>query len=184
MKRFIYILTLLSLANYSAAQSLYSETQYKSLVADPIAKQIGDSVTVLVIETSKAKTNAQDQDSGSLDVGGRLSTTGRSEQGSIGLNLGYDTGSTNTRGGELRAQISVDIKQQDQLGRLYIEGRQEIVVDGEEQFLSISGWIRPEHIMSNNTILSTRISNSKIEYTGYDTEEEGFFSRFLSWIGF
>ncbi len=168
----------------AGAQSLFSEAEYKSLVADPIAKQVGDSVTVLVIETSKAKTNSQDQDDGSLDVGGKFSTTNRSEQGSIGLNLGYDARSANARGGELRAQISVDIKHQDHLGRLYIEGRQVIVVDGEEQFLSISGWIRPEHIMANNTVLSTRISNSRIEYTGYDTEEEGFFSRLLSWIGF
>ncbi|MBU2705928.1 flagellar basal body L-ring protein FlgH [Zooshikella marina] len=166
------------------ATSLYSEDTYQSLVEDPIAKKVGDSVTVLVVEKSSAATNNQSNNDQSVNVGGKFSTSTREEKGSLGLNFGYNGTDSATRYGKLQAQITVDIIEKDRLGRLRLEGKQKILIDGEEQFISVKGWIRPEHIDSNNNILSTRISQADIEYTGFDNDEPGFFTRFFSWLGF
>ncbi|MBU2711654.1 flagellar basal body L-ring protein FlgH [Zooshikella harenae] len=180
----LLLLTSCIVYGQASATSLYSEDTYQSLIEDPIAKKVGDSVTVLIVEKSSAATNNQSNNDQSLNVGGKFSTSTREEKGSLGLNFGYDGTDTSTRYGKLQAQITVDIIEKDRLGRLRLEGKQKILIDGEEQFISVKGWIRPEHIDQNNNILSTRISQADIEYTGFDNDEPGFFTRFFSWLGF
>ena len=75
----------------------------------------------------------------------------------------------------MKAAITASITEESKNGLLKVEGKQQIIVDGQKQIISVSGWIRSSDISSENTVLSTRLSDANIEYTGF--ENRGFFQR-------
>ena len=68
-------------------------------------------------------------------------------------------------------------------GNLYIEGRRQIRVNNETQFIILSGLIRPTDISPNNTVLSSYIADAKIEYLGSgsvsDKQRPGWLGRIV-----
>jgi len=71
-------------------------------------------------------------------------------------------------------------------GNLVIEGRQTIVINGEEQVIVVSGIVRPQDIEPDNTVLSTYIADATIVYNGTgpigDAQEPGLLTRLLNWL--
>ena len=47
-----------------------------------------------------------------------------------------------------------------------MQGQQGLVINGEEQSISVEGTLRTEDIDSDNTVLSNRLTNARIEFTG------------------
>ena len=73
------------------------------------------------------------------------------------------------------------------LGDLIVKGEQHITVNHEDQVITLQGVIRPEDVSADNSILSTRIANAKIIYTGQgsvtESQKHGFIYKFLSFLG-
>jgi flagellar L-ring protein precursor FlgH len=71
-------------------------------------------------------------------------------------------------------------------GYLYIQGRRQIRVNNEVQHMVLSGIIRPVDISTDNTILSSFISDARIEYTGSgpvsDKQRPGWGTRIIDVI--
>ena len=162
--------------------SLFSESTFRPMVSDSLARHVGDSVTVLIVETSRAKSSSGDKQDASLNASANLSLTNRTEKGSLGL--GYDLAGNDVtnRAGDLKAMITADILSIDDRGRFYVSGQQIISVNGQEQFITVSGWIRPDHIDAYNRIVSSRLSQAKIEYAGFEPEDKGIMDTILGWF--
>lgn len=169
------------------ADSFYSEKSYVSLVSDKRAARLGDSVTVLVIETSSAKANTDSSTDRSLGISAGLDLTDRSEAGDLELGMSRDSAGGTSRNGQLRAQLSATVTKIDTNGRFFVEGTQTILVNGETQEITLKGWLRPEDIASNNATLSTRLAEAEITYSGVgdqgDTNEPGWIHWFFAKIG-
>lgn len=163
---------------YSAcAQNIFNEYDFQSYVSDQRAYTIGDTVTLLIYEVSSAESLVETEKDGGFDVGGGFSRisnqaggvsdgSGRFERGTVDLSYGVASGMETERAGILKAQLSVEIKDIDDVGKFLIGGYQKIVINGEEQFISVSGWIRPSDIDQDNSVISTRLSGAEIEYSG------------------
>ena len=139
-------------------------------------------MTLLIIENAKASTANGNNANHDFSFGAGYSTD--RDQGDANVNVGMDhqAGEGRQRSGTLTAAITVWIKEKkDDL--LKVSGSQEIIVDGEKQFISVSGWVRASDISRENTVVSTRLSDAAIEYSGYDdgAKDTGFFSRMFSW---
>ncbi|HLF22353.1 MAG TPA: flagellar basal body L-ring protein FlgH, partial [Burkholderiales bacterium] len=71
-------------------------------------------------------------------------------------------------------------------GDLRVKGKQDISVNDEVQTLLVEGRVRQQDIGANNTVLSTRLSDAKISYTGdgllAEKQRPGILTRFLSWL--
>lgn len=183
----LLVLSLVMLSIQVQADSFYSEESYVSLVGDKRAARLGDSVTVLVIETSSAEASTDSSTDRNLGISAGLNLTDRNEAGDLEMGMSRDSSGGTSRNGRLRAQLSATVTQKDANGRFFVEGKQTILVNGETQEITLTGWLRPEDIESNNATLSTRLADAEITYSGVgdqgDTNEPGWIHWFFAKIG-
>jgi flagellar L-ring protein precursor FlgH len=167
--------------------SMIDPTTYRGLAEDRRAHRVGDTLTVLVVETSRASAAANTDSANNVNLGGELRTPHHDYNGSLGLS-GSDSGAgQTTRSGAVQAQIAVRVVGIDDSGTLRIHGEQSVVVNGESQRIALSGSVRPEDISTANTILSNRISEANIEFTGRgdvsEPQRRSLIYRITKWLG-
>lgn len=174
-------------AGHCAAESLFEPEKFSSLTEDVRAREVGDAITLLILETSSAKAQADTSTDQELGVNANLSDTERSESANLDLGMSRGASGATARQGALKAQISARIEQVEESGMLFINGIQEIVVNGEQQVIKASGWVRADDITPENTVYSSRLTDAKIEYTGYgsvgDANTEGYLYKMLNFLG-
>lgn len=170
------------------AENLYDESTFRSMVADQKAYRVGDAVTVLIVEAATAETRADSSEKADFGISAGVSDD--QDNHGVGFSVGTDSAGAGrtSRSGQLRAMISARIDQQLPSGDLVLHGSQVITVNGEQQRISLQGTVRPVDIASDNTVLSTRLSESKIDFVGEGwvarNQKTGFFGRLLQFVGF
>ncbi|GJM44472.1 MAG: flagellar L-ring protein [Gemmatimonadota bacterium] len=158
-----------------------------SLFSDHSAFQVGDIVTVLIVESSTAtkstltRTNVEAEHSmSSLD---KLDFLGMWDMDTDNRSVGE--GST-ARRGELQARITVEIMEVTPAGLLRVEGTRSVLVNGEEEIITLRGSLRAQDIQADNTVLSAYLSNAAIEYSGKgvlaNAERPGYLTRIFNWL--
>jgi len=160
---------------------------YRGLSADRRAHQLGDTLTVLVTETARASASANTGAGSNVQLGATTQTHNGSHVYGLGLS-GNDTGQGNTtRAGTLQAQLAVRVTAVEPAGMLRIHGEQLVVVNGEKQQFILTGLVRSEDISTGNTILSNRISEANIEFTGHgdvsESQRRSILYRITRWLG-
>jgi len=170
---------------------------------DRRARGLGDIVTVNIVEEASASQEAETStsrnsvlDAALDDVFGlpndfgikNFLKSGQPFSPSIKGDYKRDfkgSGST-TRKETLVARVSAKVVQVLPGGNLFIQGRREIKVNREKQFIVLEGVIRPDDISPANTVASTQIADAKIRYTGRgvlsDVQGPGWLARIMDWI--
>jgi flagellar L-ring protein precursor FlgH len=169
-----------------AADSLLNRDVYRPLVADQRAYRPGDNLTVLITETASASATAKTVTNKKGGVTG--SASANDDSVSAGANLGeeFTGGGSVERTGRLLGQITVVVQAVVGSGDLLVKGEQEILVNDDKQWISVEGRVRPSDVRSDNTVLSTRIGDARIKYSGNgllaEKQKPGILTRFLSWL--
>ncbi|MDD5170633.1 MAG: flagellar basal body L-ring protein FlgH, partial [Syntrophales bacterium] len=95
-----------------------------------------------------------------------------------------NTGDTN-RGNKLQAKIAGRVIRRLENGNLLVEGRKQVTVNAEDQFLVITGIVRPADVTSDNYVSSQNIADMRVVYTGmgvlHDKDYTGWGTRILDW---
>jgi len=149
--------------------SLWSERS-ESLYADFKARNVGDLLTIVVLESTVAAANAETKtsksESASTTAGiGPFLKFFLPELGASGKTDSSGTGST-TRSGSLTTRLSVVVVETLPGGVLKIEGTRTIQINGETQKLVLMGLVRIKDVRSDNTVLSTHVANAEIKLEG------------------
>ena len=183
MYRIVFLMLLSSLVQ---AADLYDEESYVSLVSDRIARNIGDSITVLIYETTAASASANTDTSRNTNIGGSVVDSGGPESRRLGLNSDFNGSGGVNRKGNLLASITARVVDIDESGELLVEGKQFIEMNEDKQTITLSGRLRQSDIGANNTVISTRLSDAKISYlaegTLADQQKPGWITRLFNWI--
>lgn len=169
-----------------------------SLYTDKKAKRAEDVITVLIMENAKAsndtKTNTDKEQDAGIDIqpfnvawGGAAGAQYSPKVGfSGGVNQKYRGKGATSREGEVKATLSARIVAVYDNGNLLIEGNKEVEVNNEKEILRVSGIVRPEDISADNTVLSEKIADARIQYTGqgdnHQAARPGLLARFFNWI--
>ncbi len=174
--------------------TLLERNGYRPLVADQRAFRPGDNLTVLITESATASTTATTTTNKDGTLSGSLSasrdgtnpyTRGLTAAAEIAED--FKGGGKIERAGKLLARITVVVQSIEANGNLRVKGDQEIFVNEEKQRISVEGSVRPQDILTDNTVLSTRLGQAKIELTGQgllaEKQKPGILTRFLSWLG-
>jgi flagellar L-ring protein precursor FlgH len=105
----------------------------------------------------------------------------------FGLHGKGKAGAKTGRNGKIKASLTVHIKEVFPNSTYLVEGAQTITINGEQQQILLSSIVRPEDISPQNTILSTRLSDAHISYSGNgtvsDSQNRNYFYKILSFVG-
>lgn len=167
-------------------ESLIDPGRYRALAADHRAYRTGDVLTINVLETTRARSQAATEAGSELDLGVGLSSPSTSYDANLGINGGNASGAQTTRVGELRTQISAQVVEVDANGLLRISGEQSLMVNGERQQIRVTGLVRPEDIGSDNVVWSNRIANADLELLGVgvvsESQRQSILYRVFKWL--
>lgn len=183
----LLLLGCLMMSAHSLAESLYEESTFQALVADKKAFKVGDSLTVLVVESARAESRAGTGSNMGTNINANVSDTVSSHNAGLGVGASSGGDAVTSRLGFLSAQLAVTVTEIDPSGMLKVTGEQTIVINGEEQKIVISGSVRQEDISKNNTLLSNRLTNAHIEFSGdgivSKAQDTGIFYKIFQWLG-
>jgi flagellar L-ring protein precursor FlgH len=189
--------------------SLWTEGR-GGLFTDYRAHVAGDIVTIKITENAKASKSATTDLSKKNDVKfgipslfgletaadarrDRVEADNAAGAAAIGLDLSSllaassektfaGDGSTE-RSGKLEATLTAVVTRVLPSGNLFIEGRRRINLNEENQYLLLTGIIRPEDIAPDNTIPSSMIADASISYYGEgrvaDQQRQGWFTTLM-----
>lgn len=175
------------------------ENSRNMLFTDNKARYVNDIVTIIIDESSSGQNQASTNSSkntltnagisamlglntsiinSNANLGGKLSVGGESTSSLKGAG---DT----SRGGRLQARLTARVVRVLDNGNLLIEGRRQLTLNAEDQFIVITGVIRLEDITAENWVLSSNIADARILYTGSgvlaDKQHPGWLTRALDW---
>jgi flagellar L-ring protein precursor FlgH len=169
------------------ADSLYREDRYQPLVSDRKAQRVGDSITVLVLETASASASADTSTDRNTGLGMSIKNPIYDKNVTVGVNDDFAGRGKVQRSGKLLAQITVTVESVEANGDLNVKGEQLLEVNDEKQAIKLEGRIRRADISETNTVPSNRLANARISYVGDgilgDTQKPGILTRILRWLG-
>jgi flagellar L-ring protein precursor FlgH len=145
----------------------------KAFFKDQRAKQIGDILTVMVnIADNASLGNKTSQTRSDTEAGTLASVFGIPGPSNLTSALTSSSGPSHMGEGIVNRTETISIKlaaiitQSLPNGNLVIHGKQEIRVNNEMREIELSGVVRREDIMSNNTISYEKIAQARISYGG------------------
>ena len=180
--------------HYAAATgSLFSANYASNLYDDSKPHGIGDIVTVMMEEQTTAAKSADaglsksnDSSMDPLAVGGQDLKIGGDYTFSYSLSNSnkFNGQASANQSNSLTGSITVEVVEVLANGNLVIRGEKWLTLNSGDEYIRLSGTIRPDDISFENTIASNRISNARIQYSGtgtqQDMQEPGFLARFFN----
>ncbi|WP_439437554.1 flagellar basal body L-ring protein FlgH [Salinivibrio costicola] len=176
----------------TATGSLFNTSQQRDLYNGSKPSGLGDIVTVMLEENTQAQKSASsdlaksnDLSMDPLSLGGEEITIGERTLSYEVSNDNSSTGSSSAdQSNSLQGSISVQVINVLANGNLMVRGEKWLTLNTGDEYIRLSGTIRPADIGPDNTIASTRISNARIQYSGtgerQDTQEQGWLARFFN----
>jgi flagellar L-ring protein precursor FlgH len=150
-------------------------TAYKGLFEERRAVRVGDTLTVVLNETTRASkdigTNARRNSSNNANAG--LGLSSGSSNKPIALNAGVNSnGNTNfdSKGGssasnQFSGTITVTVLEVLSNGNLNVAGEKRLAVGHEEEVIRFGGIVTPS-TLQGNSVLSSQVADARIEYRG------------------
>jgi flagellar L-ring protein FlgH len=181
--------------NAPAVGSIYSEAQ-SGLLQDTRALRVGDIVTIRISEHADARGGAStslsresNREAGVEEFMGLVKHLQASNPAidpstlySLVSDYQFKGNGQTSRAGSLEGRIGVRVRNEMPNGDLYVEGTKIVMINHEEYHLYISGVIRTADILPDNSIDSSLISDSRVEFTGSGDIEEQTQQGWLSWL--
>lgn len=188
MKKLILLLVLNTILQpLCHSVNLFDDRVYRPLIADRKAFLPGDVLTVIVLETSNAQTSADLSSGKEIQTALQASYNRHKYEAGIGLKGHGKARAKTERNGKIKASLTVQIKDILPNGNYLIEGRQLIKINGELQTIILGGVVRQEDISSQNTVLSTRLADAQITYSGdgsvSNSQRYNYVYKVLSFMG-
>jgi len=189
VKRGLTLLVITLLSGIASAGDLYKADTFTPLASDIRSFRVGDAITVMIVESSSAESQADSTANRETQMSANVTTLHAKTPG-VGLDLKRQNAgqADTTRAGQLQAEISVRIQEVAANGDLIVRGSQKILINGEQQRISVAGTVRPIDVSSDNVVLSTRLTDSEIEYSGKGfierNQQESWISRLFGLFGF
>jgi len=160
-----------------------------SLFADKRARDIGDLLTIQLVESTTAQTNASTQvaKESSIDIGAPnvfgmpVTVNGRDVlSASASGSRDFDASGRSAQSNRLQGSVTVTVVQRLPNGNLVVEGSKQIRLNQGNELVQVQGIVRPADIAPDNSVLSSRVGDARIVYGGRGAIAQ---SNAMGWLG-
>ncbi|WP_210395767.1 flagellar basal body L-ring protein FlgH [Motiliproteus sediminis] len=172
--------------------AIYQAGRGLSLYEDAKARQVGDILTVVLTEStsaSKSADNEIDKESNvTIDApsvfGKELKAFGNPLSANLGGGTRSFTGESEaTQNNSLSGNITVTVASVLPNGVLQVRGEKWMTLTSGDEYIRISGLVRPQDVQPDNTVASTKLADARITYSGtgafHDANEMGWLAKFF-----
>lgn len=188
MKKVMLLLWFACALAQAQVTSLYNEATFRPLTADHKAFRVGDLLTVQVFENSSASTTADTGTRRKNSLNAELTHGARrvAETG-IGVNGDFDGGGRTQRANRVLITLSVTVREVLPNGDLHVAGEQSLLINDEQQRVTLEGRVRTQDVSDANVVLSTRLADARITYIGEgdvsDRQQRAWWRKLLDRVG-
>ena len=174
----------------AASGSIYQAGTSRTLFEDRRARYVGDTMTILITETTSASTKSNTSASRSTSISASIPTiSGLPGKSLQGLDLSASSANSLAGKGDAAANnvftgsITVTVIEVLPNGNLQVSGEKQVSIGAGTEFIRLSGIVNPYFISTANTISSTNVADARIEYkeSGVISEAQimGWLARFF-----
>lgn len=172
--------------------SLYSEDSVINLFGDSKASRIGDLITIVLSEQTVSNKSANVGVGKSSEVslpsptilGGAVTLNGRTLESNFAQERDFNGEADAAQSNSLRGNITVTVVDVWPNGTLVVRGEKWMTLNRGSELIRISGLVRPDDVNNDNEVVSTKIANAQITYTGTGelaaSQKMGYMSRFFN----
>ncbi|WP_339805484.1 flagellar basal body L-ring protein FlgH [uncultured Marinobacter sp.] len=171
----------------SHSGSIYQSSRNYNLYGDTVALNVGDVLLVTLQESTTASKTAESSITKDNEIGlGDPSVLGRVFR--LGTNVNaerdFEGAAEADQSNSLAGSITVTVTEVLPNGVLHIRGEKWLSLTNGDEYIRLSGLVRPQDISPNNTISSNRIADARIAYGGtgdFDQANQmGWVARFFN----
>tara|TARA_R110001592_G_scaffold83774_1_gene248082 strand:- start:224 stop:958 length:735 start_codon:yes stop_codon:yes gene_type:complete len=172
--------------------SIFQSSRNFSFYGDQVALNVGDILTVLLDENTSASKSAdttyEKDDEVVLNeatiLGNNIATRGLSLLTNPSMERAFDGAAQSDQSNSLQGSISVTVSDVLPNGILRIQGEKWLKLNQGDEYIRITGLVRPQDIGTDNTILSSKVADARIAYGGTgafdDVNKQGWLTRFFN----
>ena len=175
------------------AGAIYAAGPTLQLYSDRRARDVGDLLTITLLENTTATTSANtatakesDLSIGTPSIFGAPVTLGGKDILSATANGKRDfTGKGNSaQSNRLQGSVTVTVVQRLPNGNLVVQGQKNLRLNQGDELVQVQGIVRPADIAQDNSIPSSRVADARIVYGGRgpvaQSNAMGWLSRFFN----
>ncbi|WDE13219.1 flagellar basal body L-ring protein FlgH [Thalassomonas haliotis] len=173
--------------------SLFKVNYVNNIYSDSKAHKVGDIISVILSESTQArksaKTEITKENSALLDPitgfgGNAINFKGDAIQFGLNQESDFSGDSKSDQGNSLSGNISVHVLRVLPNGNLMIRGEKWMTLNNGDEYIRLTGIIRAKDISSDNTVLSSKVANARIQYAGTgafaEVQEQGLITKFFN----
>ncbi len=175
--------------------SIFSSQYNLTLFRDVTASQVGDLITIILVEETTASKSADISTEKDTSISipnptilGRaanlITNRNRSLETTVDTENEFEGAGSANQSNRLDGRVTVVVEKVLPNGNLVIRGQKLISINQGDEFVRVTGLIRPQDITGENTILSTQVANAHFSYGGRgviaDSQAQGWLARFFN----
>lgn len=172
---------------------LYQAGYGMNLFQDGKAYRVGDLLTIVLEERTNAQKRASTSTSKDQSIGfgapnlfGSPVQLGSKDVLSASVSQGneFSGDGSSSQSNSLSGNVTVFVSEVLPNGNLIVRGEKQLTLNQGSEYVRFSGIVRPSDVKPDNTVLSTRVANAEIVYSGEgsmaDSNRMGWLARFFN----
>jgi flagellar L-ring protein precursor FlgH len=176
-----------------APGAIYAAGQEMTLFEDLRARRVGDVLTVVLREStsaSKRSSSSTKKDTSISLPGPTIAGRPVTANGTPILEMGvegsreFDGEGTASQSNQLVGNITVTVVERLANGNLVVQGQKWLRLNHGDEFVQITGIVRPYDVREDNTVTSDRVADARISYGGRgvlaNASKPGWLDRFFN----
>jgi len=171
--------------------AIYQAGSSMDLYSDGRAHRVGDIITVVLTERTQSSKSSSTETEKSTEIGvdmptvlGRdLKVFGNPLSASMSSDSSFEGEGSSDMSNSLSGNITVTVHQVLPNGTMLVRGEKWLTLNQGDEYIRISGLVRPQDISADNSVESTRLADARITYSGtgttHDANVMGWLARFF-----
>ena len=168
--------------------TIYQSSTAMHLFEDIKARRVGDIITIVLEESTQASKNAKTETDKETTLEAEAPTALGDTFGRLGTSASgtteFDGEGKSSQSNSLSGNITVTVIDVHPNGNLVVRGEKWLTLNQGDEYIQISGIVRPVDVQPDNTVLSTRVADARITYSGqgfvHDSNTMGWFAQFFN----